>query len=190
MDTLVIKPEFFVDYDGIIHNNSLVIKKGQIVAFGHDGYDDAKVLNLPNQAILPGFLNCHSHVFQRALRGLMEQKILHSNHFFTWRDRMYGILKNLGNDELALLAQLTYMEMLEAGFTHVGEFHYLHHDRFIGKTPLESSQKLAEAAKKTQINLILLECAYNRCDFDKPIQKNFLIWLVNHTPILTMKILA
>ena len=78
---------------------------------------------------LPGMPNLHSHAFQRGLAGLTEWRGSNEDSFWTWRELMYRFVDRLTPDDLTALAELAYVEMLEAGFTRVGEFHYLHHDR-------------------------------------------------------------
>src|ERR1700757_5394421 len=78
---------------------------------------------------LPGLPNVHSHAFQRGLAGLTERRGPEGDSFWTWRELMYQFVERIDPDEVQAIAALAYAEMLEAGFTHVGEFHYLHHDR-------------------------------------------------------------
>src|SRR6185503_21038908 len=79
---------------------------------------------------LPGMANAHSHAFHRALRGRTHGE---TGSFWTWRDRMYALADRLDPDSYRALATATFAEMVLAGFTCVGEFHYLHHD--LGGTP-------------------------------------------------------
>ena len=74
--------------------------------------------------VLPGFANTHSHAFHRALRGRTHDG---GGTFWTWRDRMYALAATLTPDTYLALARATYAEMVLAGVTAVGEFHYLHH---------------------------------------------------------------
>ncbi|MEX0758883.1 MAG: formimidoylglutamate deiminase, partial [Tistlia sp.] len=83
--------------------------------------------------VVPGQPNLHSHAFQRAMAGLAERVApggggSANDSFWSWRETMYGFLARLGPDELEAVAAQLYVEMLEAGYTAVGEFHYLHHD--------------------------------------------------------------
>src|SRR4029079_906333 len=77
---------------------------------------------------IPGLPNLHCHSFQRAMAGLAERRGPTDDSFWTWREVMYGFLAALTPDDVEAIAAFAYMEMLEAGFTAVGEFHYLHHD--------------------------------------------------------------
>ncbi len=80
-------------------------------------------------ALLPGIPNLHSHAHQRAMAGLGERATGDGDSFWTWRTTMYRMLSRIEPDQLHAIARLLYMEMLEAGYTHVAEFQYLHHDR-------------------------------------------------------------
>ena len=81
---------------------------------------------LPGLA-LPGMPNLHSHAFQRAMAGAAELRGPGPDSFWTWRDTMYRFVGRLGPEEVDAVAAFVYLEMLEAGYTSVGEFHYIHH---------------------------------------------------------------
>ena len=82
---------------------------------------------------LPGLPNLHCHAFQKGMAGLAERRGPAHDSFWTWREVMYRFLAALTPDDVEAIAAYAYVEMLEAGFTRVGEFHYLHHD--IGGAP-------------------------------------------------------
>ena len=84
---------------------------------------------------LPGLYNVHSHAFQRGMAGLTEFPQSTGDSFWTWRETMYRFVEAIGRDDLEALAAFAYMEMLEAGFVRVGEFHYLHNDRKVDGLP-------------------------------------------------------
>jgi formiminoglutamate deiminase len=114
---------------------------------------------------LPGLCNAHSHAFQRGMAGLAEARGPASragDSFWTWREVMYRFLDRLEPDDLEAIAAQAYAEMLEAGFTRVGEFHYLHHaaDGAAYDNPAEMAQRLAAAAAQTGIGLTLLPVFY------------------------------
>ena len=102
--------------------------------------------------VLPGMPNLHSHAFQRAMAGLAERLEPGEASFWSWRTVMYRFLERIGPDELRAIASQLYVEMLEAGYTAVGEFHYLHHQRDGAPTPIRrscpgrSSRRSARAA--------------------------------------------
>src|SRR3984893_6875318 len=87
----------------------------------------AEIDILPGVALLPGFVNTHSHVFQRALRGHTHRPLSQQRTFWTCRRAMYAEAQRLTPELLYEGALRTYREMLAAGYTTVGEFHYVHH---------------------------------------------------------------
>jgi formimidoylglutamate deiminase len=111
---------------------------------------------------LPGLPNLHSHAFQRALAGLTERRGPSQDNFWSWRELMYRFVGKLGPEELEAISALAFMEMLEAGFTRVGEFHYLHHDQDGGAfaDPAELAGRIVAAAAESGIGLTLLPVFY------------------------------
>lgn len=112
---------------------------------------------------LPGLPNLHSHAFQRGMAGLAERRGPAADSFWTWREVMYRFAHRIGPDEMQAIATLAFMEMLEGGFTRVGEFHYLHHapDGTPYADPAEMGTRLAAAADETGIALTLLPVLYH-----------------------------
>src|SRR5207344_2713523 len=104
---------------------------------------------------LPGLPNLHCHAFQRGMAGLAERRGPAHDSFWTWREVMYRFLGSLTPDDVESIAAFAYMQMLEAGFTAVGEFHYLHHD--IDGRPYadiaELTARVAAAAAEAGIGL-------------------------------------
>src|SRR5436309_1277413 len=98
---------------------------------------------LPDVALLPGFVNTHSHVFQRTLRGHTHRPLSRQDTFWTWRRAMYAEAQRLTPDRLYKSALQTYREMLAAGYTSVGEFHYVHHQP--GGQPYATRNAMSEA---------------------------------------------
>src|SRR5713226_5889760 len=98
---------------------------------------------LPGIALLPGFVNVHSHVFQRALRGRTHHARSTRDTFWTWRQAMYTEAQRLNPESLYEIAMQTYREMLAAGYTSVGEFHYVHHQS--DGRPYERENSMSEA---------------------------------------------
>ncbi len=119
-------------------------------------------------ATLPGMINLHSHAFQRAMAGLAERRGAGNDSFWTWREIMYDYATRIGPDDLQAIAAQLYVEMLKAGYTHVCEFHYLHH-RPDG-TPYPNAAAMSEAiiaaAAETGIGLTLLPVLYMTGGFD------------------------
>src|ERR1700761_5296811 len=94
-------------------------------------------------AALPGLGNLHSHAFQRGMAGLAERRGPSGDSFWTWRETMYHFVDRLSPDDMEAIAALAYAEMLETGFTRVGEFHYLHHDT--DGRPFDNPARMVEA---------------------------------------------
>lgn len=111
---------------------------------------------------LPGLPNVHSHAFQRAMAGLAEARGRADDDFWSWRELMYRFVGRIGPEECEAVAALAYAEMLEAGFTRVGEFHYLHHapDGARYDDIAEMSGRIAAAAETVGIGLTLLPVFY------------------------------
>lgn len=76
--------------------------------------------------VVPGMINLHSHAFQRAMAATTERGASGPDTFWSWRERMYAFLEVLGPEEFEVVARQLYTEMLEAGYTSVVEFHYVH----------------------------------------------------------------
>ncbi|MBV8602928.1 MAG: formimidoylglutamate deiminase [Candidatus Eremiobacteraeota bacterium] len=122
---------------------------------------DAQILNGP---VVPGMANLHSHAFQRALAGRLERMGNDEDSFWTWRRGMYEFVRGLEPDDVETIAAQTYVEMLEGGYTSVGEFHYLHHtragNRYRRRT--EMADRLIAAARAVRIGMTLLPVLYER----------------------------
>lgn len=122
--------------------------------------------------VVPGIPNVHSHAFQRALVGSTEKADLtrSGDSFWTWRSRMYELAGLIGPDELSVIAEMLYVEMLEAGMTAVGEFHYLHRnpDGSAYDEPAETSLRLIAAARTTGIAITHLPVLYVHGGFRTP----------------------
>ena len=80
-------------------------------------------------SLLPALGNLHSHSFQRAMAGMTEYRLAGRDSFWTWRELMYRFTAHLSPDQIEAIAALVFMEMQEAGYASVGEFHYLHHQK-------------------------------------------------------------
>jgi formimidoylglutamate deiminase len=118
--------------------------------------------------IVPGIANLHSHAFQRAMAGMAERQTNPSDSFWTWRETMYRFAARFDPDSLYAVAAQLYVEMLEAGYTTVCEFHYLHHapDGRPYADPAAMSRALIAAARDTGIRLTLLPVLYMTGGFD------------------------
>jgi formimidoylglutamate deiminase len=155
------------------------LEANMVVAISDDGYiseiaprtPDSPVTDpLPGVALLPGFVNTHSHVFQRALRGHTHRPLSQQDTFWTWRRAMYAEANRLDPDLLYTNALSAYREMLAAGYTTVGEFHYVHHQP--GGRPYANpnamSEAILQAGREAGIRVVLLMTAYARSGFDRP----------------------
>ncbi|MBM3405910.1 MAG: formimidoylglutamate deiminase [Betaproteobacteria bacterium] len=129
---------------------------------------DAQALGGP---VLPAVVNAHSHAFQRGFAGLTERREQPQDDFWSWREQMYSLALRVTPTQLRAIAALLYAELLEGGYSHVCEFHYLHHgpdgqpysDRFA------MSRALVDAAVDTGIGLTLLPVLYERAGFRQPV---------------------
>src|SRR5208337_598406 len=130
--------------------------------------------------LLPAVANLHSHAFQRAMAGLAEIRGPGVDTFWTWRETMYRFALMMSPDDLEAVAAQLYVEMLEAGFSAVAEFHYLHHER--DGSPYaqraEMAARIVSAARETGIGLTLLPVFYAHATFGgaapKPEQRRFI----------------
>ena len=117
---------------------------------------------------LPGLPNLHSHAFQRAMAGLAEAPGgAGRDDFWSWRETMYRLVGRLTPEDVLAVAAMAFCEMLEAGFTRVGEFHYLHHDIDGGAyaEPARMAAAVAAASAETGIALTLLPVFYAHAGF-------------------------
>ena len=117
--------------------------------------------------LMPAMPNLHSHAFQRAMAGLAETRGPGDDSFWSWRTVMYRFALSMTPEHVEAVAAQLYMEMLEAGFGRVGEFHYLHHDTD-GRAyadPAEMTMRIAAASAETGIALTLLPVFYAHATF-------------------------
>jgi formiminoglutamate deiminase len=108
---------------------------------------------------LPGMANAHSHAFHRALRGRVNGG---GGNFWSWREQMYAAAEQLNPDTYFALARAVFAEMVQAGITVVGEFHYVHH-RPGGhpyRDPNAMGLAVRQAADEAGIRLTLLDTCY------------------------------
>lgn len=151
--------------EGWRDNVRLEITAGMITSVtvdvpAEDGDDRQRVL-------VSAVPNLHSHAFQRAMAGLVERRGDTADSFWSWRALMYRFGLTMTPDQMEAIAAQLYMEMLEAGFGRVGEFHYLHHDADGGhySNIAELSERIASAAAQTGIRLTLLPVLYAHSGF-------------------------
>ena len=143
----------------------LTIKGGRIAIV--EAGAEAQAGDERHDILVPGMPNLHSHAFQRGMAGLAETRGPGADSFWSWRTMMYRFALTMTPDHAEAVASQLYMEMLEAGFSRVGEFHYLHHD-IDGRAYAdisEMAQRIASAASKTGIGLTLLPVFYAHSTF-------------------------
>jgi formimidoylglutamate deiminase len=155
-------PDLVVDAHGVRSGLGLTVEHGRLAAVGPatDGE------RLPGKALAPGFVNDHSHAFQRGLRGAVEriEPSRPRDDFWTWRERMYALAEGLAPESIREVSRRCYKEMLSAGYASVTEFHYVHHrpDGTSYRDPNALAKAVALAAEDAGIRLLLLPVAYAR----------------------------
>jgi formimidoylglutamate deiminase len=137
---------------------------GRITRVGPASELQGEKFRLRNRALMPGFINAHSHSFQRIIRGRTQWRPVRSapSDFWSWRDEMYAAALSLTSNDIYDVARLCFLEMLLTGTTTVGEFHYLQRDE--SGTPygdsLELHKCVLQAAHDVGIRIVLLNTAY------------------------------
>jgi formiminoglutamate deiminase len=136
-------------------NVLIEVEDGRITSVEEDVFAPSDAVELKGWTI-PGLANVHSHAFQRLLRGEIESG---GGDFWEWRERMYRFTQWDPADYFKH-ARLVFREMLEAGITAVGEFHYLHsHGNELGEA-------LIDAAAEEGIRITLIDACYLRGGMD------------------------
>jgi formimidoylglutamate deiminase len=157
----------------------LIYRDGAFVPDAAIAVDDAglfsfasssDVVRLRGRAMLPGFVNVHSHSFQRLIRGRAESRAVSGRDFWSWRGTMYHAAASLTPEDVYDVARMAFLEMVKAGTTTVGEFHYLHAapDGRPYDDPNELSKRVIAAAQSVGIRIVLLRSAYLRSGFEVP----------------------
>jgi formimidoylglutamate deiminase len=141
-------------------------------SFEQSGRAGPSVKRLRGRILLPGFVNAHSHAFQRLLRGRTEHRAhgATGDDFWSWREAMYRVTEALSPEDVEAVSRFAFLEMKLAGFTHVVEFHYLHHQP--GGRPYDDPAELARrvlaGAEVAGIGVTLLRVAYQRGGAGQP----------------------
>lgn len=151
---------------GPVDRVRLVIEDGRLSGV-HAGVDPSPGDHVLRGLVMPGFANCHSHTFHRVLRG----SGVPGGTFWSWRTDMYRVAGRLTPESYHDLAVGAYAEMVEAGYTSVGEFHYVHHrpDGTPYPDPNAMGEALISAARDVGIRLTLLDCCYLSSGFGQPL---------------------
>ena len=146
--------------EGWAQDVTLRIEAGRIASITPGAAPEAQVVD----CLLPAMVNLHSHAFQRAMAGLTEYRSAGQDSFWTWRTLMYRFLDRLTPEDVQAIAAMVMLEMAEAGYAAVAEFHYLHHAPG-GQTYddlAEMSGRIAAAAAETGLGLTHLPVLYER----------------------------
>ncbi|MCA9488664.1 MAG: formimidoylglutamate deiminase [Myxococcales bacterium] len=166
---IVLKPRWIWTGTELLTGCCLELREGRIGAIvpadAHPAVPEAT-----QRLVLPGFVDAHSHAFQRAFRGHVQWRPADRDDFWSWRDRMYATANGLDPDGVQAVSALTFLEMAEAGVTTVGEFHYLHHapDGTRYEDPDELARRVLAAAEQVGIRIVLLRVAYARAGAGLP----------------------
>lgn len=169
-EKIVLHPEWVWTAEGLRTRTCVTFHAGSIVEVtGAERHPDVPVR--PNTLLLPGFVNAHSHAFQRAFRGQVQWTDRPDDDFWTWRDRMYTTARSLDPDGVEAVSALAFLEMAEAGFTTVGEFHYLHNhvDGTLYADPDELALRVIRAARSVGLRIALLRVVYAAAGFGRPL---------------------
>ncbi len=154
--------------DGWVHNARVAIARdGTIAAITPE--TRRKPGDSAVHLLMPSFVNAHCHAFQRAMSGLTQTAGPGRDDFWTWREVMYGFAARTTPRLMEAIAAQAYVEMLEGGYGHVVEFHYLHHGAD-GAKPLAMAGAIIRAAQKTGIGLTLVPVLYQQGGFDRPLK--------------------
>ncbi len=153
-----------------MHQAVRVGADGTVLEIGSDlrPADGERRVRLPGRALLPGFVNAHSHAFQRGLRGRGERFPRGAGSFWTWREAMYELVASLDPDRFRDLCIQAFREMLAAGMTTVGEFHYFHH--LSDEHDFAADSLVLEAAREAGIRIVLLYAYYRTGGIGSPLQ--------------------
>eukprot|EP01059_Diplonema_ambulator_P015539 TRINITY_DN26694_c0_g1_i1.p1 TRINITY_DN26694_c0_g1~~TRINITY_DN26694_c0_g1_i1.p1 ORF type:complete len:454 (+),score=134.08 TRINITY_DN26694_c0_g1_i1:60-1364(+) len=143
---------------------------GKIENLHKDGAEGVSVTkDLKGKALLPGFVNCHSHAFQIALRGKGEEYYGDKGSFWTWREAMYALVESMDDGQYYDTVRQCFQEMRDTGITSVGEFHYFHHTP--GTRNFRRDDLTLAAAKDVGLRIVLLNAYYQYAGFGaQPLQ--------------------
>jgi formimidoylglutamate deiminase len=161
------RPELLYSQGAFAGGQALLVNtEGKILAA--DAAPSVATVSLPRKALLPGFVNTHSHSFQRLIRGKSESRAMSGRDFWSWRGTMYHAAAHLDPEEVYDVARMAFLEMLLSGTTTVGEFHYLHNAP--GGRPYDDpnllSKQVIAAARSVGIRIVLLRSAYMRSGYE------------------------
>jgi formimidoylglutamate deiminase len=166
------RPELLYSNGRFVANAGVLVSEDGQFLEASDKADDpsTRIVDLPGKALLPGFVNVHSHSFQRLIRGKSESRIVSGKDFWSWRGTMYYAASQLDPQDVYDVARMAFLEMVLAGTTTVGEFHYLHNapDGKPYDDPNLLSKQVIAAAQSVGIRIVLLRTAYLRSGYEVP----------------------
>lgn len=150
-------------------------RTGRISRIAHRLELDARdAVPLPGRALMPGFVNAHSHAFQRLIRGRMQWRPADDSvaNFWSWREAMYDAALRLSPEDVYEVSRYCFLEMLRAGITTVGEFHYLHNapDGRPYTDRAELGRRVIAAAQDVGIRICLLNTCYAAGGIGQPLR--------------------
>ncbi len=172
MPTRYLPDYLFVDHALHAGRALCVDDRGRIVA---DVPAETPTIRLSGRMLLPGLVNAHSHAFQRAIRAETEysHNATGQDDFWSWREAMYAVAGRLSPETIYAISLQAFIEMAKAGITAVGEFHYVHHQPD-GKPYANSNElglQVIRAARDAGLRIVLLDVAYLRGGFQKPLSQ-------------------
>jgi formimidoylglutamate deiminase len=176
----------YYKFNALLQNNEWIspaivgVDEGLIRYLSAQPPPEGSAIETVNGYILPGFQNAHSHAFQFAMAGLAEKHPSDEvDDFWSWRETMYKCALTMTPEAQEAVAAMLYTEMLRRGYTHVAEFHYLHHDQ--SGNPYanlsEMGERLLVAATQAGIKITLIPIFYQKGNFGKdpqPRQRRFI----------------
>ena len=166
------RPELLYSDGRFVAGGEVLVGEDGCVVAAREGVDlsAVKVVDLHGKALLPGFVNAHSHAFQRLIRGKSESRVVSGRDFWSWRGTMYHAASRLDAQQVYDVARMAFLEMVLAGTTTVGEFHYLHNapDGQPYDDPNVLGKQVIAAAQSVGIRIVLLRTAYLRSGFELP----------------------
>jgi formimidoylglutamate deiminase len=171
MNTLY-RPELLYSNGKFIANGEVLVDENGQFSRVTEKTDrtSCRIIELPGKALLPGFVNVHSHSFQRLIRGKSESRVISGKDFWSWRRTMYHAANQLDSQDVFDVARMAFLEMVLAGTTTVGEFHYLHNapNGHPYDDPNLLSKQVIAAAQSVGIRIVLLRTAYLRSGYNLP----------------------
>jgi formimidoylglutamate deiminase len=157
---------------GVRERTTIIVNPQGVI----DGFEPYPGHDFTADVAIPGVPNAHSHAFQRAMAGLTERAQENST-FWGWRDTMYRVAQRLTPDDMRVVAEVAFRDMLAAGYTSVAEFHYIHRLPD-GTLSADMAQALWSAAQAAGIRMVLFPVIYQQAGIGKPpldAQKRFVL---------------